>query len=43
MAAIATVALLIAYAVGRFALDRRRLAAWGSAWARTEPSWTARR
>jgi hypothetical protein len=43
MAAIATVALLIAYAVGRFALDRRRLAAWESAWARTEPSWTARR
>jgi hypothetical protein len=43
MAAIAAVALLIAYAVSRFALDRRRLAAWESAWARTEPSWTLRR
>jgi hypothetical protein len=43
VAAIAVVALLIAYAVGRHALDRRRLAAWESAWALTGPSWTARR
>jgi hypothetical protein len=42
-AAIAGVALLAAYAVGRHALDRRRLAAWEIAWARTGPSWTARR
>lgn len=41
--AIAGVALLAAYAVGRHALDRRRLAAWEIAWARTGPSWTARR
>jgi hypothetical protein len=43
VAAIAGVALLAAYAVGRHALDRRRLAAWEIAWARTGPSWTARR
>jgi hypothetical protein len=41
-AAIAGVALLIAYALGRHALDRRRLAGWETAWARTGPSWTAR-
>ena len=41
--AIAGVALLAAYAVGRHALDRRRLAAWEIAWAWTGPSWTARR
>ncbi len=33
--AIAVVALLIAYAVARYALDRRRLAAWELAWAWT--------
>jgi len=43
MAAIAGVALLAAYAVGRHALDRRRLAAWEIAWARTGPAWNARR
>ncbi len=43
VAAIAGVALLAAYAAGRHALDRRRLAGWESAWARTGPSWTARR
>jgi hypothetical protein len=42
VAAIAAVALLIAYALGRHALDRRRLAGWETAWARTGPSWTAR-
>jgi hypothetical protein len=42
VAAIAGVALLIAYALGRHALDRRRLAGWETAWARTGPSWTAR-
>ncbi len=41
--AIAGVALLAVYAVGRYALDRRRLAGWESAWARTGPTWTARR
>jgi hypothetical protein len=41
--AIAGVALLAAYAMGRHALDWRRLAAWETAWARTGPSWTARR
>lgn len=43
VAAIAGVALLAAYAVGRHALDRRRLAAWEIAWARTGPRWTAHR
>lgn len=41
-AAIAGVALLAVYAVSRYALDRRRLAGWEAAWARTGPSWTAR-
>jgi hypothetical protein len=41
--ALAVVALLIAYAVARHVLDRRRLAAWELAWAGTGPSWTARR
>jgi hypothetical protein len=35
--------LLGAYALCRVLLDRRRLAAWESAWARTGPSWTTRR
>jgi hypothetical protein len=41
--AIAGVALLIVYALARHALDRRRLAGWETAWARTGPSWTAQR
>jgi hypothetical protein len=39
----AGIALLIFYALARFALDRRRLAAWESAWSRTGPRWTTRR
>jgi len=39
----AGVALLICYALGRLALDRRRLAAWESAWSLTGPRWTTRR
>ena len=31
------------YALCRVVLDRRRLAAWESAWNRTGPSWTTRR
>jgi len=41
--AVAGVALLIAYALARHALDRRRLAGWEAAWATTGPSWTAQR
>jgi len=40
---VASVALLIAYALARHMLDRRRLAGWETAWARTGPSWTAQR
>ena len=39
----AAVALLICYTLCRLALDRRRLAAWESAWSLTEPRWTTRR
>jgi hypothetical protein len=39
----AGVALLISYALCRLALDRRRLAAWESAWSLTGPRWTTRR
>jgi hypothetical protein len=39
----AGVALLICYALCRHALDRRRLAAWESAWSSTGPRWTTRR
>ena len=39
----AAVVLLISYGLCRFALDRRRLAAWESAWAMTGPRWTSRR
>jgi hypothetical protein len=39
----ATVALIISYAVCRLVIDRRRLAAWESAWALTGPRWTSRR
>ena len=41
--AVAGVALLVAYALARYVLDRRRLAGWETAWARTGPSWTAQR
>jgi hypothetical protein len=34
--------LLISYALCRLALDRRRLAAWESAWSLTGPRWTTR-
>ena len=37
---VAGVALLIVYALARHALDRRRLAGWETAWARTGPRWT---
>jgi hypothetical protein len=42
VAALAGVALLLAYVLCRVVLDRRRLAAWESAWNRTGPSWTTR-
>lgn len=41
--AIAAMALLILYWLCRLVLDRRRLAAWESAWDRTGPRWTSRR
>lgn len=40
---LAGLALLLVYALCRLALDRRRLAAWESAWDRTGPRWTTRR
>jgi hypothetical protein len=43
VAAPAGMVLLGAYALCRAVLDRRRLAAWESAWDRTGPSWTTRR
>ncbi len=43
VAASAGLALLLVYALSRVALDRRRLAAWESAWERTGPSWTTHR
>jgi len=39
----AGIALLIFYALCRLALNRRRLAAWESAWSLTGPRWTTRR
>jgi hypothetical protein len=39
----AVAALLICYALCRLVLDRRRLAAWESAWSLTGPRWTTRR
>ena len=39
----AGIALIVCYWLGRLALDRRRLAAWESAWALTGPRWTSRR
>jgi hypothetical protein len=35
--------LLVCYGLCRFVLDRRRLAAWESAWSQTGPRWTTRR
>jgi len=43
VAGFAGLALLLVYAMCRLALDRRRLAAWESAWDRTGPRWTTRR
>lgn len=42
-AAGAAAGLLVPYGLCRLALDRRRLAAWESAWALTGPRWTSRR
>ena len=39
----AGIALLICYVLGRLVLERRRLAAWESAWSLTGPRWTTRR
>ena len=39
----AAIALLISGRRRRLALDRRRLAAWESAWSLTGPRWTTRR
>jgi hypothetical protein len=39
----AGIALVMSYALCRLALDRRRLAAWESAWSLTGPRWTSRR
>jgi hypothetical protein len=39
----AGLALFICYVLCRLALDRRRLAAWESAWSLTGPRWTTRR
>jgi hypothetical protein len=39
----AGIALIICYWLCRVALDRRRLAAWESAWSLTGPRWTSRR
>jgi hypothetical protein len=39
----AGIALLISYTLCRLVLDRRRLAAWESAWSLTGPQWTTRR
>jgi len=42
-AGLAGLALLSCYVLCRLVLDRRRLAAWESAWSLTEPRWTTRR
>jgi hypothetical protein len=39
----AGIALLVCYGLCRFILDRRRLAAWESAWSLTGPRWSTRR
>jgi hypothetical protein len=43
VAGAAALALLACYGLGRLVLDRRRLAAWESAWSLTGPRWTTRR
>jgi hypothetical protein len=43
VAVAAAIVLLGIYALCRVVLDRRRLAAWESAWDRTGPTWTTRR
>jgi hypothetical protein len=43
VAVAAAIVLLSIYALCRVVLDRRRLAAWESAWRRTGPTWTTRR
>jgi hypothetical protein len=43
IAAGAALGLLICYLLCRVALDKRRLAAWESAWTSTGPRWTSRR
>ena len=39
----AAMTLLACYGLCRLVLDRRRLAAWESAWSLTGPRWTTRR
>ena len=39
----AAMTLLVCYGLSRLVLDRRRLAAWESAWSLTGPRWTTRR
>ena len=39
----AALTLLVCYGLCRLVLDRRRLAAWESAWSLTGPRWTTRR
>ena len=39
----AGISLLVCYGLCRLVLDRRRLAAWESAWSLTGPRWTTRR
>jgi len=43
VAAVAGITFLICYGLCRLVLDRRRLAAWESAWSLTGPRWTTRR
>jgi hypothetical protein len=43
VAGLAGLAVLLVYALCRLVLDRRRLAAWESAWDRTGPRWTSHR
>jgi len=42
VAGAAGVTLLVCYGLCRLVLDRRRLAAWESAWSLTGPRWTTR-
>jgi hypothetical protein len=43
VAGAAAMTLLVCYGLCRLVLDRRRLAAWESAWSLTGPRWTTRR